>query len=235
LIVHPVNWDYVYKIPDLEEIESVMFNAVKETNCPNLFLSGGVDSSLALHFLSQCFPLVKCFTLAKTKNHPDYYYATMIASKYPTEHHVYIPSEREITDESQDGDFDGDVGVRLLSKFTLKHVDSVLVTDCIDELDCGYYPHQSELTDENYRKFLKELEKFHLKPLNRNTGNLKIYAPYASKNVIDTFMRIPLADKVNSLERKRHVMALGMKYLPEALVYRRKYGFSSCLKDIKGV
>uniref|UniRef100_A0A6M3Y0N1 Putative asparagine synthase n=1 Tax=viral metagenome TaxID=1070528 RepID=A0A6M3Y0N1_9ZZZZ len=233
MIVEPKKYDYIYTVPSLEKIEKVMFNAVKNTGCSNLFLSGGVDSSLALHFLSQCYPLVKCFTLAKSIDHPDYFFASMIAKKYAAEHHIYIPEEGEIENERKDDDLDGDAGIRLLSKYTLNYVDSVVVTDGIDELDCGYYPHQDKPDDKTFRKFITDLEELHLKPLDRNTGTLKIYAPYLTKNVVDIFMKLSMDSKVDSITRKKHIMSIGIKYLPEELVYRRKYGFCSALKDIK--
>ena len=233
MIISPENWDYIYTVPTLNEIEQVLFNAVARTNCNNLCLSGGVDSSLTLHFMAQIYPSIRCFTIASSLEHPDVYYSKIIAEKYKAEHLIYIPAKAEIEGSKIEGDLQGDVAVRMLYKFISKYTDEVIATDCIDELDCGYYPHQKEPTDEVFRRFISELEEYHLKPLNKNSGNIKVYLPYATKEVVLTFLRIPIAEKVNDRVRKSHITAIASKYLPTEIVERRKYGFSSALEPVK--
>lgn len=231
MIAHPKNWDYIYELPTLDKIESTMFDAVKATGCPNLCLSGGVDSSLTLHFMTQVFPLIKCFTIASSMNHPDVYYSKVVVEKYGVEHLIYIPTKAEIEASKTDGDLTGDVAVRLLYQFIAKHTDRVIAADCIDELDCGYYPHQKEPTDYTFRKFILELEELHLKPLDKNSGTVRVYLPYATPEVIHTFLRIPISEKVSSSKRKSHIMRIASKYLPEDIILRRKYGFCSALEE----
>jgi len=146
---------------------------------------------------------------------------------------VYIPIDKEIESSKLDGDLQGDVGVRLLFKYISKYTDKVITTDCIDELDCGYYPHQKEPSDETFRRFILDLEEKHLKPLDRNSGGVKVFLPYATEGVINTFLRIPISEKVNKDIRKSHVMAIASKYLPPEIIERRKYGFNNALENIK--
>ncbi len=232
MIVHPENWDYIYKLPTLDEIESVMSNAIRETGCPNLCLSGGVDSSLTLHFMAQVFSSIKCFTIAGSMSHPDVYYSKIVAEEYGVEHLVCIPTKDEIETNKVDGDLDGDVAVRLLHQFIAKHTDKVISADCIDELDCGYYTHQKEPTDYTFRKLLAELRSSHLEPLNRNSGSVQVYLPYATPEVVNMFLRIPVSEKVNSSTRKHHIMHIASKYLPEDIILRRKYGLCSALEGV---
>lgn len=225
MIVSPEKWDYIYTTPTLDEIEQVLFNAVAHTGCSNLCLSGGVDSSLTLHFMAQLYPSITCFTIASSLKHPDVFHSKIIAEKYKAKHLIYIPTKTDIESNKVDGDYQGDVAVKLLYQFISKYTNEVIATDCIDELDCGYYPHQKEPNDEVFRRFISELEEYHLKPLNKNSGDIKVHLPYADKEVIHTFLRIPIAQKVNESIRKSHVMAIALKYIPTEIIERRKYGF----------
>ena len=233
MIVEPVDWDYIYKVPTLSDIEKVMFSAVGKTNCSNLCLSGGIDSSLTLHILSQLHHPVICFTIASSPEHPDLHYAKVVASKYQATHLVYIPTTEEIESNRLDGDVQGDVAVRLLYQFIAKYTDEVISTDCIDELDCGYYAHAKEPTDEVFRRLIYELEANHLKPLDKNSGKVKVHLPYASREVVNTFLRLPIAGKVSGDNRKSHVTSIASKYLPDEIIKRRKYGFCSALEPVK--
>jgi len=233
MIVYPKNYDYVYHIPTLDEIEEVMYEAVKKTGCSNLCLSGGIDSSLTLHFMSKVFPSVRCFTIAQSDKHPDYYYSKIAAAKYGATHLIFIPARKEIEEASLLGDLPGDVAVRLLFKKISQFTDNVIVTDCIDELDCGYYSHQASQTDKHFRLKIAELEKLHLEPLNRNSGKVKVFVPYASPEVVQTFLRIPLSDKVTSQKRKIHVAKIASKYIPLEIIERRKFGFCAALDEVR--
>jgi len=229
LIVNPKNWGYICEVPTIKEIEETMREAVANTNCPNLCLSGGVDSSLTLHFMSSIFPKVNCFTIAQSENHPDYYYSKLIASKYKTNHFLLVPNKHDIKAEMKKEDAPGDVAVRLLFKFIGNYTNSVITTDCIDELACGYYRHEEFPTDETFRELLSELEKSHLEPLHKNSGDVAVHVPYATQKIIHLFLRIPLKDKI----RKRHIMSIASKYIPEEIVNRRKYGFCAALDNIE--
>jgi asparagine synthetase B (glutamine-hydrolysing) len=231
MIKSPKNWSYVYSKPTLDELESIMFNAVRDTKCPNLCLSGGVDSSLTLHFMAQVFPSIKCFTIAGSPNHPDVYYSKMIAEKYGVQHFIYIPTINVVKEAQVDGDLEGDVAVRLLYQFIAQYVDRTIATDCIDELDCGYYKHQSSPTDEVFRKFIAELEESHLKPLDKNSGLVGVYLPYATPEVIHAFLRLSIVDKLK-FGRKGQITQIALKYLPEDIILRRKYGFCSALEGM---
>ncbi len=228
MIVYPKDWSYIYHIPTLDEIESVMRSAVKNTKCPNLCLSGGVDSSLTLHFMSQIYTNINCFTIASCDSHPDIVYSKMMSNKYGVKHFICIPSSEEILLATKDNDLDGDVAVRLLFRFISNYVDSVIVTDCIDELACGYYDHQRNPDDKTFRFFIKELEHQHLIPLDKNSGNVEVYVPYATESVVNTFLRIPIIDK--ALDRKAHVKSIALKYIPDDIVNRWKYGFCDAFR-----
>jgi len=228
MIVYPEDWDYIYHIPTLDEIEGVLFSAVKDTKCCNLCLSDGVDSSLTLHFMSQIYDNIKCFTIAHTENHPDVFYSRMMTEKYGIDHFVYIPSDNDIKLATKQNDLDGDVAVRLLFKFISNEVESAIVTDCIDELDCGYYVHQSNPDDNTFRRIIKELEDNHLRPLDINSGNVRVYVPYATKDVVNTFLRIPVVDK--TIGRKFHIRAIANKYIPLEIIDRWKYGFCDAFR-----
>lgn len=230
MIAYPKEWDYICSTPTLGEIEKVLTEAVAKTDCPNLCLSGGVDSSLTLHFMSKLFKNIKCFTIGVSKRHPDVYYSKLIAAQYGVQHFVYVPTAKEIQRASNKEDLDGDVAVRLLYSFISQHVKSVIATDCIDELACGYYGHQKNPTDGTFRDYLRELKDEHLLPLNHNSNTVKVFLPYATKKVIDLFLRIPLNDKVNKTGRKQHIMMLADKYLPASISNRWKYGFCDALR-----
>ena len=233
VIASPPNWANIYHIPTLDEIESVLIEAIKDTGCPNLCLSGGVDSSLTLYYMTKLFPDVACFTIAYSKEHPDYRYAKIAVEHCKANHFTYIPTKDEIDAEAKARDLPGDAAVRLLFKFVKHYTNEVIVTDCIDELCCGYYEHQKHPTDKTYRKFIKELEHKHLNPLNENSGSVQVHVPYASKEVVDTLMRVPLDDKVSKMQRKIPIMQLASRYLPKEIIERWKRGFCSALEDIK--
>ena len=75
------------------------------------------------------------------------------------------------------------------------------------------------------------MQQRHLKPLDKNSGRVKVYLPYLSDAVTRLFWQIPLADKVDKVHRKRIMLLLAKGKLPEEIINRRKYGFGT--KEVK--
>ncbi len=240
MIVYPEDWKGVGRQIKTNEILSLILNSLSEIPCNCLSLSGGIDSSLLLYFMMKIHPLVKVFTIGLSEDHPDVKYSTMvvdkIASVYPKgmiTHKIYTPwpdtMKRNHPNESS-----GNMAVRMFYKYVNTFTDGIIAGDGIDEFMCGYYPHQKSPKEETYYDYIRWLKKDHLIPLDRNSGDVKVYLPFLDSKLISLLSQIPLSEKVDTNHRKKIMVKMAEGRLPEEIITRRKYGFCDAF-TIKGV
>lgn len=234
VIVYPENWREAGQQINLEKITELILQILQEIPCNCLALSGGIDSSLLLNFMLKIHRKIKAFTIGLSENHPDIKYAKMIADRYPRViHKIYIPWAAKIESEKQADDFPGDTVVRLFYRFVNIHTDGIIAGDGIDEFMCGYYEHQRSQNEEIYYAYIRRLNKEHLIPLDRNSGEVKVYLPFLDKRLLFLLSQIPIFEKVDNNHRKKLMVEMAKECLPDELIKRRKYGFCDAF-EIKG-
>ena len=236
MIFYPTNWQEIGQPVAIQSIEAAIRMAVKRCGCYAVTLSGGIDSSLLLHYLASTGREVEAFTLGLSENHPDVVHARLMASRYSNvTHHVYIPTADEMQREAgKPGDLDGDENVRLLYRFIGEHVSEAIAGDGIDEWACGYWKHIQAPTETTYVEFLRRLVPEQLEPLHRNSGNIFIHLPYLDRDVIHLLAQVPLADKTTTTCRKRIMVELAHRAgIPTPIIERNKYGLCDALR-VKG-
>lgn len=234
MIVYPRNWQKGGRPITLEQIETAILNVLSEIDCSMITLSGGLDSSLILYYMSRQRAAVTAFTIAASQYHPDAIYSQLIVSQLPNVKHIlYIPTKEDAESMDVMNDMPGDSAVRLLYRVIAKHTDSVVACDGIDEFLCGYYTHRQSPTEKIYYQHLRELQDLHLIPLDKNSGSVNVYLPYLAPEVVSLFSQIPVSEKVDSKSRKKVLVGLAQGKLPDAIINRRKYGFNSALSNIK--
>lgn len=231
MIVHPRNWTDVGKPISIEKIEAMIMTVLNSINCNCLALSGGLDSSLTLYYLSKLHVNIFAFTIGFSDSHPDVRYAELMVSKFPNvEHKVYIPTPVEIMNKSDYKDQDGDHAVRLFYKFVKKYTDGIITCDGSDEYMCGYYTHQEDPGQAAYYRHLRELQKCHLEPLNKNSKDVKVYLPYIDSRLTRLLSQVPISEKVDRYNRKKLMVRLAKGKIPKVIMDRRKYGFCDALR-----
>ncbi len=118
------------------------------------YLSGGVDSSSVVALMTRFTNKpVKTFSLGyedELKNkEADLYYARKVSKAFKTEHHEYIMSYKELTDEIEnvilafDQPFSGTISTYFLTKLIARHVKVALSGDAADELFGSYLSHRA--------------------------------------------------------------------------------------------
>ncbi len=128
------------------------------------YLSGGVDSSAVVAIMTRFSDRpVKTFSLGyedELKNkEADLYYARKVSEAYKTEHHEYIMSHRELTEDigsvvaSFDQPFSGTISTFFLSKLIRQHVKVALSGDGADELFGSYLTHRVARPLRHFRGF----------------------------------------------------------------------------------
>ncbi len=214
----------------IKEIESTIIKILQEIDCNCLALSGGIDSSLLLYFLSRIHPKVHVFTIGDDVSHPDVVYSKLVAKQFANvDHKIYIPT-REETQSVKDKEFSGDDAVKLFYRFVRKYTDRIIAGDGIDEFMAGYYRHQRDPSERMYFSFVRALQKEQLRPLDRNSGKIKVCLPYIDERLLTLLHQIPLSDKVDSDCRKKVMVRMAEGKLPESVIVRRKYGFCSSIR-----
>ena len=148
----------------IEEIKALAADAVTHRMISDVplggFLSGGVDSSAVVAFMSGKAPnSVKTFSIGFTdKEFDELPYARMVASRYGTEHHeqVVTPSVEEVLKilvQHYDEPF-GDssaIPTLYLAKMTRRYVTVALSGDGADELFGGYRRYRHGVIEERVR------------------------------------------------------------------------------------
>lgn len=232
MIAYPIEWGSIGSDAYLSRVESIIDKVIKNIPCSALSLSGGVDSSLLLYFMSKHNSQVRAYTIGSSEGHPDVLSAKKLCKHFDNvTHMVHIP---KLGVEVAEGDLTGDEAVREFYKFVGNFEESIVAGDGIDEFACGYYDHQRHPTEETYHKHIRKLVPLHLEPLNRNSGNVMVYLPYLNDELLWVLLSIPIADKVDSIDRKKIIMSIAKDKLPNFIVTRRKYGFCDALSKLEG-
>jgi asparagine synthase (glutamine-hydrolysing) len=136
-----------------KELEDALINATKSrliSDVPlGVFLSGGIDSSLVLGFLSRITDTKKVSTFSigyREKAYDESGYAKKVADMYGTKHHVKIITAAdclnalpEIVEKMDEPISDPSIiPTYLLCKYARKHITVALSGDGADELFGGY-------------------------------------------------------------------------------------------------
>lgn len=234
MIAYPRQWEQIGAPIVVAEIEKKILEVVRNTCCNSLALSGGLDSSLMLYFMLQIYDVVEAFTIGSSEAHPDVRYARLVAEHFGigmVKHKVYIPTEEAIDAEyGYSSDMKGDKATRLFYKFVGKYKDRIISCDGADEFNAGYYGHQVEEVERPYYEFIRTLQREQLVPLDKNSGEVKVYLPYLDKGLLNLLYQIPIAEKVNTRERKIFMVEMARGKIPESVIRRRKVGFCDVLE-----
>lgn len=230
MIVYPKRWSVVGQPVEIRDIEEAILQALLDIDCPNLSFSGGLDSSLILYFMTRIFKKVLAFTIGFPEDHPDIVHSRLVARRFRNvELRVYTPEADRIANET-DKKPGQDVGVRLFYWWLAKiGVSAIVACDGIDEFMCGYYDHQQHPDEATYYKRIRRLRDEHLKPLNDNSGDIKVYLPYLDHRLLLLLNQIPLSDKVDGEKRKKIMVDLAERKVPREIIERWKYGFCDAL------
>ncbi len=218
MICYPDDWKEIGVKKTLDEIESIIVSTLKDLNCSNLSLSGGVDSSLLLYYLHNLFGKeISCFAIAFREDHPDIYYSALVAKTFNIKLEVFVSVV-----EDKESDFPGDGLIRDFYKRL--PVSEIIAGDGVDEFNGGYYDHM-EKGESAYFDYIHRLVSEHLIPLNENSGDVRVFLPYLNPKLIDAFQNIPLTEKFGLDFRKKIIYDLAKGKVPDEIINRRKYGF----------
>jgi len=132
------------------------------------YLSGGVDSSSIVALMTRFTDKpVKTFSLGyedELKNkEADLYYARKVSKAFKTEHHEYIMSHKELTDEIEnvilafDQPFSGTISTYFLTKLIAKHVKVALSGDAADELFGSYLSHRAAQPMYHFKRLYRKV------------------------------------------------------------------------------
>ena len=231
MIVFPKDWNKVGRRIGIKGIGARLRMIVRGISCNALSFSGGLDSSLLLYYMCSVrepvalrySPVpVRVFTAARLKVHPDITFAKKVVSYFRKEfkgidikHYIfYVPSEQ-------------DKGIELFYEYIAQHTDEIITGDGVDEFMCGYYEHQQGRLqkEKTYYSILHRLQKDHLVPLNKVSGDVRVYLPYLDEELISLYGQVPLMDKVDLGDRKKVMIELAKGKIPDEAITRRKYGF----------
>lgn len=223
-IVFPKNWATLGKPVSSAKIGKRLRVILKNIPCNNLAYSGGIDSSLLLFYLLANGKKVNTFTITSDQNHPDNEYSikgieyyTKIFGKECINGHWFTRPKSGV----------GDDLVKVFYQILPAWCNGIIAGDGIDEYMGGYYKHQEIATEDCYFKILRSLHNENLKPLNENSGSIKVYLPYLDEKLVSLFSQIPLSEKVSNSGRKLLIVDLAKGKIPEDIINRRKYGFAT--------
>jgi len=229
MIIFPKNWHAIGQPIPIGEIEDSIIDALMETGCKSIALSGGIDSGLLLYFMVHLYgDDINAFTTGASSQHPDVKYAKLLTSKFGiSRHYVFIPKS-PLVDKL--GDYPGDSIVRFLYESASTVTSEIIAGDGIDEFMCGYYAHQESPGEDTYYHLLKKLQKEQLDPLDRNSGDMRVHLPYLSEKVVHLLSQVPIKEKVDLKSRKKLMLQMARDRLPNEIIIRRKYGFCDAMK-----
>ncbi|GAJ13613.1 unnamed protein product, partial [marine sediment metagenome] len=105
----------------------------------------------------------------------------------------------------------------------------------IDEFTCGYYMHQQNPDEKTYYRYIRQLRDEHLKPLDDNSGNVRVLLPFLDNKLLGLLAQIPIAEKVDRRRRKEIMVRMAENKVPDVVIDRWKYGFCDALriKEVK--
>jgi len=235
MIVLPSRWETRGQIPSLDDIEGALVSVLCDINCNHLAYSGGIDSTLLLHYLEQIYGNVYTYTIGYSLSHPDIIYAQRyLYGKHNIYSHFHIPSEELIKENKYHGDYPGDESLRIFYGWVKYHTQQIITGDGIDEYSCGYYDHMTSSGEDIYRDYLSRLVTEHLVPLDKLSGDVEAFLPYIDERMVSLWEAIPLSAKCTPTDRKLVVKALALRAgIDIDIIERRKYGLCSSLNNIK--
>jgi asparagine synthase (glutamine-hydrolysing) len=149
----------------VEEIQALAQDAVSRRMISDVplggFLSGGVDSSSVVAFMSMCAPdAVKTFSIGfTTKQFDETHFARMVAERYHTDHRelTVTPAIHEVLDtlvthfDEPFGDSSA-IPTLYLAAMTRRHVTVALSGDGADELFAGYRRYLFGVAEDRIRR-----------------------------------------------------------------------------------
>jgi asparagine synthase (glutamine-hydrolysing) len=237
VIVYPENWNEIGQEIQIVHIEEILLNILSDINCNCLSYSGGIDSTIMLYLMLKIHDEVRAFTIGVSENHPDIEISKLVTERFTNVcHQIFIPSKEEIENEVRDDfKFEGDDAVSLFYKKLVQYdIDKIIACDGIDEFMCGYYAHVNSPEEKTYYTYIRRLQHEQLIPLNKNSGDVKVYLPYIDSKLIYLYSQIPIEDKTRNQDRKSMMVRLAKKLnIPKEVINRRKYGFCDALKEKK--
>ena len=224
MISFPKNWNQIGQEVTLNQIDFTMLRIITDLDCDCLSLSGGIDSSLLLYYMVRVFGKnVKCYTIAKNQDHPDYIFSNLIARHFEVDCIINVPDGCL---KKRTGDFPGDEIVRnFYNTLANNGIKRIIAGDGVDEFMGGYYDHMKSPTEKTYFDYLLKLQKEQLEPLNRNSSEVEVLLPYLDEKMIYLLAQIPLSEKVDPQNRKKIMLKLVKNKIPDEIIKRRKYGF----------
>lgn len=235
MIVYPKDWRKIGVEITPKDIEKRLMTVLREIDCNCLSFSGGVDSSLLLYYMCQIYDKVKLFTTGLSGDHPDVMFAESVVEHYGKKfdarlwHYIYRPTKEDLKGLVSPNNYLTDAMVKAFYEFVAQRADKIIAGDVVDEYTCGYYAHMDNPTEEVYYDHIRRLQKNHLAPLNKNSGDVRVYLPYADEKVIAMLSQIPLKDKVDFRNRKKVMVEMARGKVPDKVILRRKYGFCDAL------
>ncbi len=232
MIIYPKNWRINYEklclsesslggFEIIDDLIVILYDVLRSMNVRHLAYSGGIDSTIILHVLSDIFKDVSTYTISCREDHPDVLFAREGNEIYKSDHHEFIiePTHAE-SDE-----FIGDNAVRQLFELVAEFTEEIICCDGIDEFLCGYHRHK-DLLEDTYKYFLTRLLPDHLIPLDKNSNNVKVYLPYLDERIININKDIPLYKKVDHKNRKKIIIEVAKRLgISKKFFNRHKYGF----------
>lgn len=217
MIVYPPEWLSIGCEIKSEKIISALLEIVAALGVRNLSLSGGIDSTLLLWLMKTALgDPINCFTIACDQNHPDFQFSKFAAERFKV-NHIIFESNWNIEPDQIVADF--------YENLQQAGVQEIIAGDGIDEFTCGYYSHLKDRSEQNYQSFIEKLGPEHLFPLNKNSGEIKVYLPYLSPDIVKFFSLIPLSKKTCGEQRKVVVREMAQDRVPQEIIDRWKYGF----------
>lgn len=230
MIIYPDNWDEIGQLIDIAKIEQTIIQILSEIDCNCLSLSGGVDSSLTLYYMTKIWGSnIEAYTTAIDEKHPDYIFSKMIARYFDIKWQPFFPKKLQ----TKKGDYPGDEIVRAFYNYlNEKGVKEIITCDGIDEYMGGYYAHMENPSEDIYYHFLRKLKDEQLSPLNKNSGKVKIYLPYLDSRLILLLSQIPLKEKFDKTSRKKIFTEMAREKISSTIINRRKYGFCDAMGKI---
>ncbi len=227
MIKYPKNWRGIGCKVSSEEIALTVRKCLQEIAVRNLSLSGGIDSTLLLYFMKEELgDPIHCYTIALNEYHPDYIHAKLATEFYNVVFHPCFLGEQKEPDEI----------VRIFyNQLNSDGVKEIIAGDGIDEFTCGYYSHQQDQSEQNYISWIRRLNPEHLMLLNENSGDVQVYLPYLSPDVISLLSLVPIYEKVDSVHRKKIIIEMATGNVSGEIINRWKYGFcdASSRKDLR--
>lgn len=236
MIVYPKEWRKHYEelsVPikhvkfNVKEYVDILRKVLINIDVRHLAYSGGIDSTILLHLLTDIHGEIFTYTISSREDHPDVLFARFGNEFYNSSAMEFIVNP---THKESDG-FGGDNAVRQLFEEVSLYTNEIITGDGIDEFMCGYYKH-TDVSQETYEYYLSRLLSNHLMPLNSISMYTNVFLPYLDDEIVCMNRNIKLQDKVDSKNRKKLIVKIA-EYLgvPNEIIERNKYGFCDAFRE----